>query len=186
MSLENPEKNRLRDIIAKKSLLTSGNFTLASGHKSNTFFDMKKTMLDPEGATLLTDTLWKEIKNHKLDCIGGLEMGAVPIVSQLSLRSYPEKPVPSFFVRKKAKGHGTDQKVDGYLHAGNTAIVFEDVTTTGGSALQAVEAVRKNGAFVETVITVVDRLAGAEHTLSAEGLTLISLFTMNDFDLGTH
>jgi len=127
MSSENPEKDRLRDIIAKKSLLTSGNFTLASGHTSNTFFDMKKTMLDPEGATLLTDTLWKELKNHKLDCIGGLEMGAVPIVAQLSLRSYPEKPIPSFFVRKKAKGHGTDQKVDGYLREGNTAIVFEDV-----------------------------------------------------------
>ena len=61
--------------------------------------------------------------------------------------------------------------------------MFEDVTTTGGSALQAVEAVRKNGAFVETVITIVDRLAGAEQTLSGQGLTLISLFTKNDFEL---
>lgn len=181
MILQNAERERLRNIIAEKSLLTAGNFTLASGKKSNTFFDMKRTMLDPEGANLLTDALWQEIKDRDIDCIGGLEMGAVPIVSQLSLRSFPERPIPSFFVRKKPKGHGTDQKVDGYLDEGNTAIIFEDVTTTGGSAMQAVETVRNKGVFVKVVITVVDRLAGAEHNLLNEGLELISLFTKDDF-----
>ncbi|HAA92357.1 MAG TPA: orotate phosphoribosyltransferase [Rhodospirillaceae bacterium] len=181
MPADSAERERLRTIIDDKSLLKDGDFTLASGAKSNMFFDMKKTMLDPEGASLLTEALWEEIKDRDVDCIGGLEMGAVPIVSQLSMRSFPEKPIPSFFVRKQTKGHGTDQKIDGYLPKGKTAIVFEDVTTTGGSALQAVDAVRKAGLTVNTVITVVDRLAGAEQAFSEQDIELVSLFTKEDF-----
>lgn len=181
MPSDSAGRERLRAIIDEKSLLKDGDFTLASGAKSSMFFDMKKTMLDPEGASLLTEALWQVIKDREVDCIGGLEMGAVPIVSQLSMRSFPEKPIPSFFVRKQTKGHGTDQKIDGYLPEGKTAIVFEDVTTTGGSALQAVEAVRRAGLKVDTVITVVDRLAGAKQAFSEQGIEFVSLFTKDDF-----
>ena len=174
-------RERLRAIIAEKSLLKDGDFTLASGAKSSMFFDMKKTMLDPEGAKLLADALWEVIKDRDVDCIGGLEMGAVPIVSQLSMRSFPERPVPSFFVRKHQKGHGTDKKIDGYAPDGAKAIVFEDVTTTGGSAMQAVEAARSAGLSVATVITVVDRMEGAQATFDAAGIELVALFTSNDF-----
>jgi len=181
MPSDGAARERLRSIIADKSLLKDGDFTLASGAKSSMFFDMKKTMLDPEGATLLADALWELVKDRSVDCIGGLEMGAVPIVSQLSMRSFPEKPIPSFFVRKQTKGHGTDKKIDGYLPKGKTAIIFEDVTTTGDSAMQAVEAVRAAGLTVKTVITVVDRMEGAEDTFTNGDIELVPLFTRNDF-----
>ncbi|MDB3954229.1 orotate phosphoribosyltransferase [Alphaproteobacteria bacterium] len=181
MSSDGVPRERLRSIIADKSLLKDGEFTLASGATSSMFFDMKKTMLDPEGASLLTEELWELLKDRPVDCIGGLEMGAVPIVSQLSMRSFPEKPIPSFFVRKQTKGHGTDKKIDGYLLKGKTAIIFEDVTTTGGSAMQAVEAVRAAGLMVNTVITVVDRMEGAEETFTKGKIKLVSLFSRNDF-----
>lgn len=181
MSSDGVARERLRSIIADRSLLKDGEFTLASGAKSSMFFDMKKTMLDPEGASLLTNALWELLIDRPADCIGGLEMGAVPIVSQLSMRSFPEKPIPSFFIRKQTKGHGTDKKIDGYLLKGKTAIIFEDVTTTGGSAMQAVDAVRTAGLVVDTVITVVDRMEGAEETFTKGKVNLVSLFTRDDF-----
>ncbi|MDA0654974.1 MAG: orotate phosphoribosyltransferase [Proteobacteria bacterium] len=181
MQSDSAARERLRAIIEDRSLLKDGDFTLASGAKSSMFFDMKKTMLDPEGATLLADALWALLKDRDVDCIGGLEMGAVPIVSQLSMRSFPEKPIPSFFVRKQTKGHGTDKKIDGYLPKGKTAIIFEDVTTTGGSAIQAVNAVRAAGLTVKTVITVVDRMEGALDNFTKEGIELVALFTRDDF-----
>ena len=91
MSSDGVARERLRSIIADRSLLKDGEFTLASGAKSSMFFDMKKTMLDPEGASLLTNALWELLIDRPADCIGGLEMGAVPIVSssvcEVSLRN---------------------------------------------------------------------------------------------------
>jgi orotate phosphoribosyltransferase len=168
-------------IIRRQSLLQNRDFVLASGRSSNFFFDMKKTMLDPEGAALLADLLFDAIKDDDVDCIGGLETGAIPIVAALCARSWPEKPLKGFFVRKENKGHGTDQRIDGLLQRGSRVILFEDVTTTGGSAMQAVNQARQLDCTVRKVVSVVDRLEGAEENFRAAGIRFESVFTWRDF-----
>jgi orotate phosphoribosyltransferase len=168
-------------IIRRESLLQNGDFRLASGRSSKFFFDMKKTMFDPQGASLLSDLLFEMIRNDDVDYIGGLETGAIPIIAALCVRSWPEKPVRGFFVRKETKGHGTDQRVDGRLEKGSKVILFEDVTTTGGSAMLAVNQARQFQCPILKVISVVDRLEGAEENFRAAGIEFEALFTWRDF-----
>jgi orotate phosphoribosyltransferase len=175
------KRQRLLTIIKRQSLLENRDFLLASGRSSNFFFDMKKTMFDPEGASLVTDLLFDAIKTEDVDYIGGLETGAIPIVAALCVRSWPGKPIKGFFVRKEFKGHGTDQRVDGLLDRGSKVILFEDVTTTGGSAMQAVNQAREFECTILKVISVVDRLEGAEKTFRAAGIKFDALFTWRDF-----
>lgn len=175
------KKESLRAIIRSRSLLQDRSFRLVSGRSSNFFFDMKKTMFDPEGAALLADLLFDAIRAEDVDYIGGLETGAIPIIAALCVRSWPEKPVKGFFVRKEIKGHGTDQRVDGYLENGSKVILFEDVTTTGGSAMQAVSQARQRGCTIVKVISVVDRLEGARENFQAAGIKFEALFTWRDF-----
>ena len=176
------KKQRLRDIIAAKSLL-SGNFTLASGKASGYFFDMKKTMFDPEGASLVGELLCDLLADDtEIKAVGGLEMGAVPIALSIAIKSNERgRPIDSFFVRKEVKDHGTAKLIDGNFVPGSKVIVLEDVTTTGGSAMKAIKAVRDQGGKVDTIITIVDRLEGARDNLQKEGLKLVSLFTNDDF-----
>jgi orotate phosphoribosyltransferase len=175
------KRDRLRDIIRRQSLLQNRDFVLVSGRSSNFFFDMKKTMLDPEGAALLADLLFDKISGEHVDYIGGLETGAIPIIAALCARSWPQKPIKGFFVRKETKGHGTDQRIDGLLEPGSKVILFEDVTTTGGSAMQAVNQARQLGCDILKVISVIDRLEGAAENFRAAGLNFETLFTWRDF-----
>jgi orotate phosphoribosyltransferase len=175
------KRQKLLGIIARRSLLR-GEFRLTSGRSSNFFIDLKKTMFDPEGALLLADLLFEMIRTEDVDCIGGMETGAIPLVAALCLRSWPEKPLHGFFIRKEAKGHGTDQRVDGLLDPGSRVILLEDVTTTGGSALQAVAEARRNQCAIVKVITVVDRLEGAAENFRKAGIPFETLFTRRDFD----
>jgi orotate phosphoribosyltransferase len=175
------KRERLIEIIRRQSLLQNRDFQLASGRSSNFFFDMKKTMFDPEGATLVTDLLFDAIRADDVDCIGGLETGAIPIVAALCVRSWPEKPIRGFFVRKELKGHGTDKRVDGLLERGSRVVLFEDVTTTGGSAMQAVNQARQFECTILKIISVVDRLEGAAETFRAANIKFEALFTWRDF-----
>jgi orotate phosphoribosyltransferase len=174
-------RQRLLEIIRRESLLQNRDFQLASGRSSNFFFDMKKTMFDPEGAALLADLLFDAIKDQDADYIGGLETGAIPIVAALCVRSWPEKPIRGFFVRKENKGHGTDQRIDGHLERGSKVILIEDVTTTGGSAMQAVDQARQLECTIVKVMSVVDRLEGAAENFRIAGLDFEALFTWRDF-----
>jgi orotate phosphoribosyltransferase len=174
-------EHRLLALIRDRSLLREGAFQLASGGSSNYFFDMKKTMFDPEGAALLADLLFERIKGENVDYIGGLETGAIPIVAAVCRRSWPEKPIKGFFVRKEYKGHGTDRLIDGYLEQGARVILFDDVTTTGGSVMKAVEKARQFGCEIVKVVTVVDRLEGARENFAKQGIKFEALFTRADF-----
>jgi orotate phosphoribosyltransferase len=176
------KREQLLAIIRRQSVLQGREFRLSSGRSSNFFIDLKKTMFDPQGASLLADLLFARIKDEGVDYIGGMEAGGIPIVATLSMRSWPEKPIKGFFVRKEVKGHGTDQRIDGLLEKGSRVILFEDVTTTGGSVMQAVEQTRRLGCAVVKVISVIDRLEGAEENLQAAGIELESLFTRRDFN----
>ena len=175
-------RQRLRDIIRARSLLTSGTFTLASGRSSRMFFDMKPTMLDPEGANLIADAVLDRLQEPELEAVGGLVMGAVPIVAVVCAKSFVRgRPLMGFFVRKETKDHGTARLIDGNLAPGARAAILEDVTTTGGSALRAIEAVRSAGAAVVKVISLVDRQEGATDTFGAHGLPFEAVFTRDDF-----
>ena len=175
------KRERLGQIIREKSLLTGGEFKLASGAASAFYFDMKKTMFDPEGAALIGEVLFDLIKNDGVDQVGGLEIGAVPIATAVAMRSFPERPIRAFFVRKEPKGHGTNRLIDGQYRDGGKTILFEDVTTTGGSVMKAVDAVRERGGTVAKIVTLVDRLEGAKANLAKEGIELVSVFTKDDF-----
>jgi orotate phosphoribosyltransferase len=175
------KRNRLRDVIRKKSFSTGGDFKLASGAASQFYFDMKKTMFDPEGASLIADLLFEAIRNDDVDQVGGLEIGAVPLSTAVAMRSWPERPIRAFFVRKEAKGHGTNRLIDGQYRDGGRTILFEDVTTTGGSVMKAVNAVRERGGQIAKIVTLVDRLEGARDNLAKEGIELVAIFTKDDF-----
>ena len=171
---------RLLEIIRQKSLLR-GTFKLVSGATSNYYLDMKPTTFDPEGATLIGEIICDMMQNDTdVDSIGGLELGAVPIVAAVCAQSFRGRPVNGFVVRKEKKGHGTDQKIDGNFKPNTTVVLIEDVTTKGGSVMQAVNAVRAQGATVKKIITIVDRLEGAEANLKTEGLVLAPIFTTKD------
>jgi orotate phosphoribosyltransferase len=170
------QKRRLLEIIRKKSLLTKGGpFKLASGAMSNYYLDMKPTTFDPEGANLIAEIALGML-THDIKAIGGLELGSVPIVIAIAMRSWPNHPVSGFVVRKEKKGHGTDKLIDANFTPNSTVALFEDVTTTGESVMQAVRAVRRQGATVKKIITIVDRLEGAADNLKKQGIELEAMF----------
>ncbi len=177
---------RLVEIIKQRSFQEGPEFKLASGKTSTFYFNMKPTMLDSEGAYLVAALILDQLENVEADLIGGLEMGAVPIAASVAAVSYAEgRNLSAFFVRKQAKEHGTQALVEGLAKgdsmAGKKVVVVEDVTTTGGSALKAAEALRAAGAEIVSVITIVDRLDGAAETFAAAGLKFEPLLTLADF-----
>ena len=179
-------KARLIDIIKARSFQSGKEIKLASGRTSTYYFNMKPTMLDAEGAHTIATLILEAIAGMKPDLVGGLEMGAVPIASAVAAVSRAEgRPVNAFFVRKQAKEHGTKSLVEG-LPAGDSmqgkrVVIVEDVTTTGGSAIKAAEALRAEGAEIVGVVTIVDREEGAADAFAAAGLTLTPLLTLSDF-----
>jgi orotate phosphoribosyltransferase len=174
-------RERLADLIKERSF-RRGNFTLASGKQSSYYFDSKPTMLHPEGAALLAELIVQELGDIEADCVGGLEMGAVPLIAPVAMKSREAgRPLLGFFVRKAPKDHGTRQRIEGLDVAGKTAIILEDVTTTGGSALQAVEEVRKAGGEVALVLSILDRGEGASELYAAAGVPFKSLFRAEEF-----
>ncbi len=180
------DRERLQEIIRRRSLRVGGSFKLASGRTSSVYINLKPTMLDPEGARLIGAALAEKAAALGADYVGGLEMGAVPLVAATAAMSaVAGKPVKAVFVRKQPKDHGTQSLVEGLAEGenleGKKVVVVEDVTTTGGSSLKAVAALRAAGALVERVVTVVDREEGATEAFAAEGVTLHPLFRKRAF-----
>src|SRR6202158_745044 len=176
---------RLAEIIRKRSF-GRGEITLASGRKSDFYFNLKPTMLDPEGAALFAELTFEALKDEPLDYVGGLEMGAVPLAGAIAQLSWIKgHPIAAFFVRKRPKEHGARLAVEGLAKGeslkGKRVVIVEDVTTTGGSALKAVEAVRDAGGEIALVFTMVDRDEGASETFAQAGLGFRSLYRPDYF-----
>jgi orotate phosphoribosyltransferase len=178
---EDFQRDRLKEIIREHSF-RRGSFKLASGRVSEFFFDLKPTMLDPEGIDLLADMVLERTAHLSAKYIGGLVMGAVPIIIGTVLKSrLSNRPLRGFWVRKEQKDHGKMNLTDGHIVDGEDVIIVDDVTTTGGSVLQAINEIKRHNCKVSAVITVVDRLEGAKENLAKEGIELIALFTTVDF-----
>lgn len=183
------QKRQLRDLIAQRSLMRGGAIKLASGATSQYYFDMKPTLFHAGALNLIADLMLAEIRALDPACefVGGMELGGVPLVAAVVQKSASGNPLAGFFVRKQPKDHGTRRLIEGLAPeqslAGRTVVLLEDVTTTGGSILKAVAAVRDEGARVAKIVTVVDRLEGAGENLKAQGIDLTALTTRNDFTL---
>jgi orotate phosphoribosyltransferase len=185
MSEKNRSSDNARDKLfafLKERAFCRGKVVLASGRESNFYFDMKPAMLDPNGANLLAELILQELQGVKADCIGGLEMGAVPLIAPVAMRS-PDfgRHLAGFFVRKTVKDHGTKKRIDGADIAGKTVVILEDVTTTGGSAMEAVKAVEDAGAKVALVLSILDRGEGAADLYAKAGVPFKSLFRAEEF-----
>jgi orotate phosphoribosyltransferase len=161
-------KLRLIEIVLEKSFQYRDNppFTLASGKQSNYYFNCKPTTMNPEGMNLIGKVLFGMLKDAPVTAAGGLTLGADPIANALSVISFQEgKPIKSFTVRKETKDHGTKSKIEGTLQKGERIVVLDDVITTGGSTITAIEAVREAGLVIDRVIAFIDREEGGRENI---------------------
>ena len=173
------DRDRLRALLVERSVRV-GDFTLASGARSSYYVDARRTTMCSEGQFLVGKLAWELVQRNAPQAthVGGLTMGADPVAYAIAHRSWIEgRALDAFSVRKQAKEHGLGQRIEGGLPAGARCVVVEDSMTTGGSALQAIEAVRAGGATVVAALTIVDREEGAQAALAALGIPLLSLFT---------
>lgn len=173
------DRERLKALLVERSVRL-GDFTLASGARSSYYVDARVTTMSAEGQARLGKVAWEALDASGIEPthVGGLTMGADPVTYAIARESFDRgQPVDGFSVRKRAKQHGTGQRIEGGLPEGARCLIVEDSMTTGGSALEAVQAVREHGAEVIAVLTVVDRQEGGEKALEPTGLPLIALFT---------
>lgn len=179
---EPSKRERVRQIIKEKSY-SRRKITLASGRESEFYLDMKPTMMDPEGSAILAELVFARLSDVRLDYIGGLEMGAVPLIAPINAVSFNKgRPLPGFFVRKQRKEHGTQKIIEGIDSIdGKRVVILDDVTTTGESAMQAVTMVQEEGAEVVLVLAIVDREEGAAEFYRRAGIPFDSLYSASDF-----
>jgi orotate phosphoribosyltransferase len=173
-------RERLLTLLAERAYRL-GQFTLASGRTSPHYVNCKPVSLSGEGLELLGALLLEHVEAEAI-AVAGLTLGADPLVSAVAMRaSLDGRPLDALIVRKEAKGHGTGAWLEGPLPpAGATICVLEDVVTSGGSALKAVEQLRQAGYRVDRVVAIVDRQEGGLETLTAAGLELASLFRLSE------
>ncbi len=184
------KRRALIALVEARALSRGRPVVLASGRRSNIYFNLKPVIMDPSGAALiahLLDMKLAALDDPPPDYMGGMEIGAIPLTTALGvLRQLEEKPAPrGFFIRKSAKAHGTQKRIEGLAQGetlkGGRALILEDVSTTGGSALAAAQIVREAGASVAHVLTVIDRQEGAQETLAGAGLALSAILAQSDF-----
>lgn len=174
---------RLAKLLYERSY-KEGKFILTSGRESDFYFDGKQTALHPEGAFLIGHLFNHIIKDHTdITAVGGLTLGADPLVTATSVISYLlGRPLPAFIVRKSPKGHGTNQYLEGLsnLQTGKPVAMLEDVVTTGGSLLTACERVKEAGFTIGMLCTVLDREEGGNEAIKAAGYELHSIFRRSE------
>jgi orotate phosphoribosyltransferase len=192
-------RDRLGKLIAEKCVL-KGDFLLASGRRSNVFFDCKRVTLDPEGVHLIAGLILDLIDDlvhldgRPIDAIGGPTIGADPIVGHVvglsweratqgsGTRSLPAlRPLRGFLVRKESKDHGTRRVIENDVPSGSRVVIFEDVVTTGASTLEAIGRAEEAGLEVAAVVSVVDREQGGVETLAR--YRYFPLFKKSEFGL---
>ncbi len=176
LGIDTVETRRLRELARETGAFLTGDFTLTSGRKSQYYIDGKRITLTPEGAYLIGKAVLAELADTGVDAVGGVATGAYPIVAAFAVVSYLEgKPRPVFIIREVAKEHGTMKKIEGHLKEGDRVAILEDVLTTGGSVMKAIEAVEAKGCRVTRVIVLCDRDEGGAAMLMEAGYGLTAL-----------
>ena len=175
---------RLRQLLFILSY-RKGSFRLTSGKESDFYIDCKQTTLSAEGAYLCGRLLYHHIEQHNthISGVGGMTLGADPLVTAVSIVSFVEgDPIPAFIIRKERKDHGTGSWIEGLLNIppGSSVVLVEDVVTTGGTLIKAIKRTEEEGCKVTLVLTIVDREEGGKEALQAIGHKLIPLFTRKD------
>ncbi|NUO47347.1 MAG: orotate phosphoribosyltransferase [Polyangiaceae bacterium] len=178
------ERSRLVELLRERSFERK-RVTLASGKESDFFIDCKQTILTAEGHALVGSLMFDALaKFPGVEAVAGVELGGCPLASAVSLISFQRgRPLAALYVRKDVKDHGSKKLVEGdkALRQGIPVVVLEDVVTTGGSTIKAVEKLRTVGANVLGVVAIVDRLEGGAEALEGAGITMHSLANRRDF-----
>jgi len=178
-------RSTLIDLVATKAL-KRGTFRLASGREASFYLDAKQVILDAQGSALVGQAILQLLQSYGSlpAAVGGMSIGADPVTSAVvTMAGVANLPLKGFMVRKEPKDHGTKRFVEGPVQPGDRVVIVEDVTTTGGSSLLAIDRAMEFGLVVERVVTVIDRLAGAKETLAARGIPLDSLVTIRDLGI---
>jgi orotate phosphoribosyltransferase len=179
-----PQRTRLVELLRERSFERK-RVILASGRESDFFIDCKQAILTAEGHALVGELMYDALGQlPRCEAVGGVELGGCPLASAVSLVSFQKgRPLPALYVRKAKKDHGSAKLVEGdkAITPNMPVVLLEDVVTTGGSSLRAVESLRAVGVNVVGIVAICDRLEGGRETIEAAGLPLISLTTRRDF-----
>ena len=178
-------QKHLIELIEQRAL-KRGSFTLASGRTASFYLDAKQVVLDAQGSMLVGRAILQRLQDlgGLPEAIGGMSIGADPITSAaVTMAGVAGLPLKGFMVRKEPKGHGMQRYVEGPVEPGQRVVIVEDVTTTGGSSLLAIDRATEFGLRVERVVTVIDRLAGAAEAFAARGIPLEPLVTIRDLGI---
>ncbi len=179
-----PNNARLIELIREKAL-EFGDFMLASGQRASFYLDCRKLTLDSESAVVVADAMIRELESDWPDAIGGMAVGAVPLTAAILTRAGEQhRPLKGFFVRKEAKSHGKGLQIEGPIQPGQTVVILEDVVTSGGSAVLAIDACLQFGLQVARVLAIVDRRAGGEEKFRNLGIPFAPLVTLDDLGIG--
>jgi len=167
-------REQLAKALVEVGAVEFGDFTLASGRRSDVYVNVKRATTRPAVLRLCAKAMAEHVGGA--DRVAGVELGAIPLAVAVSL----ETGLPFIMVRKKPKDHGTQSLLEGELEVADEVVLVEDVTTTAGSAARAVEVLRESGARVDRVVVVIDRGEGATEALAAAGAKLIPILTLGD------
>jgi orotate phosphoribosyltransferase len=178
------DKQALIALVREKAL-KFGDFTLVSGRKSSYYLDGKQATLSPDGARLVAEGILDVLAAEGMPAaIGGMSIGADPITAAVvTMSALRGTPVRGFMVRKQSKGHGTDQYIEGPVQPGDEVVIVEDVVTTAGSSLTAIERAEAFGLRVSRVIAIIDRMEGGAEAFAARGYKFSSLLSIRDFGI---
>ncbi|APT93331.1 orotate phosphoribosyltransferase [Corynebacterium phocae] len=177
---DNTQRARLAELV-KELAIVHGKVTLSSGREADYYVDLRRATLQHEASRLIGAQLRELTADLDYDAVGGLTLGADPVAT--SVMHADGRPIDAFVVRKEAKKHGMQRRIEGADVVGKKVLVVEDTTTTGNSPLTAVAALREAGAEVVAVATVVDRATGAGDVIAKEGLEYRYLLGLDDLGL---
>jgi orotate phosphoribosyltransferase len=176
-------KSRLLELVNKHAVV-HGDFVLTSGARSTYYIDGKLLSLMPEGLNVLARVILEMTKTDSVDAVGGLTLGADPIIGAVAALSHEiGRPLAGLIVRKEKSSHGREKRIEGPLKQGMKVVVIEDVVTTGSSSFKAIEALEEADCKIVKVIAIVDRLAGGSEAFAAKGYRFEPIFTLKDLTL---
>jgi orotate phosphoribosyltransferase len=177
------DREALKQLVREKAL-KFGDFMLASGKKATYYLDCRQITLDSRGVRLVGEGMLDLLTANMPQLVGGMAIGADPITAAiLTLAGIRNVPLRGVMVRKEPKQHGTGKLVEGPFQSGESIVIVEDVVTTGGSSLKAIEHCEAAGLKVQRVLAIIDRLEGGREAFATRGYELTTLFTIRDFGI---